>query len=362
MNTHQGHWNQTRFVVTVDTEADDAWLRPDRLALNNLGCIPRFQTLCERYGVVPTYLVAYECATRDEALSVLKPLSDQRRCEIGHHLHCWSTPPFQNESPRGIDRDWLHAYQYELPDSLFFEKAEALRSAIEQFYGLQPTSHRAGRWGIDLRTLNWLAENRFVVDSSVIPLHDLRKNAGRRAKGPDFTGFSYRPARVAWAAGRGSGLLEIPVSVELPGSLTARVCAAYLKGPLPGKRLASGLIRSAFLRGGRKFCPDPRYPLKYFDAFVEHAWRSGDPVINLSLHSSELSLGHSPFSRDAANTERVWAALETVFAAVLRLQIQCFTLSDAASLLNSGRFLPSAGSLQLLGEENQGERWCRADM
>ena len=63
-----------RFVVTVDTEADDAWSRPDSVELENIKEIDRFQELCLQYSVVPTYLLSYECATRDEALAIPTPV------------------------------------------------------------------------------------------------------------------------------------------------------------------------------------------------------------------------------------------------------------------------------------------------
>ena len=123
-----------RFVVTVDTEGDDAWSSPDDVRLENLRELPRFQDLCDEHAVVPTYLLAYECATRDEALSVLKPIADRGRCEIGHHLHVWTTPPFHREGPKGVDGEWIQAFQFQLPDSLFVEKAESLRQAIEKSF------------------------------------------------------------------------------------------------------------------------------------------------------------------------------------------------------------------------------------
>ena len=87
--------------------------------------------------------------------------------KIGHHLHVWSTPPFQNGGKDGIDHQWIHAFQFQLPDSLFMEKAERLRSAIEASFGKSPTSHRAGRWGVDQRTVDWLVGAGFVVDTSI---------------------------------------------------------------------------------------------------------------------------------------------------------------------------------------------------
>ena len=178
-----------RFVVTVDTEADDAWSRPDQLRLDNLKQLPRFQDLCDKFGIVPTYLLAYECAHRDEALSILKPLADSRRCEIGHHLHVWTCPPYQSTSGDGIDRDWILAHQFLLPDSLFVKKAERLRQEIETNFGRSPTSHRAGRWGIDQRTVDWLASAAFIVETSLRPTMRLPYSIGTHAS------TQYRPNR-----------------------------------------------------------------------------------------------------------------------------------------------------------------------
>ena len=144
--------------------------------------LERFQDLCDQYNVVPTYLLAYECATRDEALKILKPLSENRRCEIGHHLHVWTTPPFQRAGPTGVDLDWIHAFQFQLPDSLFTEKAECLRQAIEKNFGRSPTSHRAGRWGIDQRTVDWMASTGFIVETHGSS-RDRRLGTTRRCQG-----------------------------------------------------------------------------------------------------------------------------------------------------------------------------------
>ncbi len=90
------------FVVTVDTESDDAWEKPEIISLENLKEIPRFQELCEKYDVIPTYLLAYEFAARDEAISVLKPILDQRRCEIGHHFTHGQPHPFKKKITKKI--------------------------------------------------------------------------------------------------------------------------------------------------------------------------------------------------------------------------------------------------------------------
>ena len=204
---------QPIFVVTVDTEADDAWNSPELVKLSNMKQIPRFQELCESHGIIPTYLVTYECATRDEAIRVLEPLANNARAEIGHHLHVWTAPPFQSPSPADVDRCWLHAFQFELPPSLFEDKAESLRAKIEEVYGQSPTSHRAGRWGIDQRSIDWLCKSGFTVDSSVRPLVEIPNvNMPACAYHDDENPYNW----TASDEPTDGQLLEVPASIHRP--------------------------------------------------------------------------------------------------------------------------------------------------
>ncbi len=336
------------FIVTVDTELDDtcgrgpAWGRTERIELKNLAEIPRFQDLCERYGVIPTYLITYECTARDEAVSVLKPLSDAGNCEIGHHLHCWTTPPFQKEGASGVDSAWLHAYQSELPDSLFFEKSEVLYRAIEKVYGKRPTSHRAGRWGIDQRSIDWLIDNNFLVDSSVVPLTNYRKRSFGRTKGGSSF-YSAPQGPYLWYGGSinkkdNACLVEIPLTVDVPLGFLSRMCVRYIQQELPGSRLVDNIFRK--IGGGKKFRIDPRYPDGALSGIVDRVVNRGMPVLNLMLHSSELALGCSPFSRTKDDYELVWKRLEEVFKYIKNIGIMGSFLSGAVSLLeerNSSR-------------------------
>ena len=328
-----------RFVVTVDTEGDDAWSSPDDVRLENLRELPRFQDLCDEHAVVPTYLLAYECATRDEALSVLKPIADRGRCEIGHHLHVWTTPPFHREGPKGVDGEWIQAFQFQLPDSLFVEKAESLRQAIEKSFGRSPTAHRAGRWGIDQRTVDWLVGAGFVAETSM--------RTGIRLTGHDARGRSvpadralaaaeYEPRRnpYLWASsGRGApsaSLVELPATVDVPAGVAAsllRRCLAW-KGPLEAE-LARAYRR---LGGLRMLRPDPSYAPGELPRIMERAIRQGVTVVNLMLHSSELALHCSPFSKTRQGLESIWTHLGEAFRYARRCGIESAGLSTIARL------------------------------
>ena len=46
-------------LITIDTEGDRLWSRPTTVETRNAEYLPRFQSLCERYGFKPTYLTNY---------------------------------------------------------------------------------------------------------------------------------------------------------------------------------------------------------------------------------------------------------------------------------------------------------------
>src|SRR5262249_46255785 len=90
-------------LVGVDTEADDQWTLAGRkrLEVRNAERLPGLQALFESLGVRPSYLVTHEMATDKASAPVLRALAKSGRCEIGAHLHPWSSPPFRPEDLEG---------------------------------------------------------------------------------------------------------------------------------------------------------------------------------------------------------------------------------------------------------------------
>ncbi|MEX0729669.1 MAG: hypothetical protein WED00_11920 [Aquisalimonadaceae bacterium] len=335
-------WPVPLLVITVDTEADDAWGDPERIALKNVAEIPRFQDLCERHGAMTTYLVAYECATRDESLRILQPLVAQGRCEIGHHLHVWTTPPFAREHPRGVDAEWIAAYQYQLPEALFTAKADCLHAAIEDSFGVAPTAHRAGRWGVDQRTIDWLIRRGYAVDTSVTPITSWRRARCNGVAGPSFARHPRRPYLWAGSDAHADGhkdIVEIPVSVHWRGYAAIDLYCRSLDAGWAGAGLARRVLRR--LVAPRMVRPNPRYPLHTFTDALEQAVRRRVPVVNLMLHSSELAYGCSPSSATRDDLARVWERLALVLRRAGELGMKGTTLTSAALALRQ----PVAGSL-----------------
>jgi len=53
---------QPAFLVTIDTEGDNLWARSSVIEKRNAKYLPRFQKLCEKYGMRPTWLTNWEMA------------------------------------------------------------------------------------------------------------------------------------------------------------------------------------------------------------------------------------------------------------------------------------------------------------
>ena len=314
------------FIVTIDTEADNAWDNPTEINIENMKAIPRFQDLCEKYDITPTYLVAYECATRDEAIKVLKPILDRGKCEIGHHLHVWSTPPFQRDNGSGVDLDWIQAYQSELPDSLFFEKSEVLKKAIEENYGVSPKSHRAGRLGVDKRTIKWLMKNNFTVDSSILPLINYSDKEDRNSNGPNFY-FEENDPYILKDSGR--KIFEIPISIDdTPQTINCLLKIAVAFGIIES-RIAYKILRK--MGGGTSLVPSTDFTKEMYARTVEKHLLLRRPLVTLLLHSTEISFGHSPLTSTKEGLENYFNTLENTFNLAKKNGLQSKKLMDALS-------------------------------
>ena len=321
--------NPPIFIVTIDTESDDAWRNPAIIKLDNIKEIPRFQELCEKYEIMPTYLLTYECCAREEAVSVFKPLIDKGMCEIGHHLHIWTTPPFQKSNKsEDIDMEWIHGYQYELPDSLFEEKADSLKEKIEQSYGIKPISHRAGRFGIDQRTIDWLIKDNFIVDTSIYPLMDFSKHRGKGKEGPHFSDKHLLP--YVWKNTRQDFIIEIPVSVYYAFDFLK---TSFFRDNEIGKKICRRL------GAGRLLSLNTAYSINFNRKFIEYEINNKKPIINLMLHSSELALHCSPFTDTNENYKKVWLILENTFKTIREYNLKSLTLSKSSEFIKENILL-----------------------
>lgn len=279
-------------LVGVDTEADDQWSEAGRRALevSNAERLPALQALFDSFGVRPTYLVTHEMATREPARSILRELLRSGRCELGAHLHPWSSPPYREEDLAG-------RYPHQLPTELLERQLRELTEAVERELGARPVSYRAGRHGFDERSLRILEALGYRVDSSVDPLFNERRKGGRVFAGAPLEPYHPDPRDVRRPGA--SRLLEIPVSAATLPALPKPMEALYARlDPIPYRGMLKRLgLRPVWLRPSYSSLPDAC-------ALAGRLAARGASCLNFLFHSSELLPGGSPYHPDEASVGR----------------------------------------------------------
>ncbi len=300
------------FLVTIDTEGDNVWARRERVTTRNAACLPRFQALCEEYGLRPTYLTNWEMANSGDFQDFARDTITRDAAEIGMHLHAWDTPPIEPLT----EADHRHLpYLIEYPRELMAAKIEALTEKLRATFGVPVTSHRAGRWGFDAIYAQLLVDHGYRVDCSVTPDLSWASSPGdpRRGGGPDFTGFPTAPYLLDLEDIRRAGsspLLELPVTTfrQRHPSGVERLRRASRRSGLAERVVNRLFPRALWIRpNGRNGRQLPR--------LVERAASEGRAYVQFMLHSSEFLPGGSPTFRTARSVERLYADMERLFEA-----------------------------------------------
>ncbi len=297
------------FLVTVDTEGDNLWARPREITTRNAEFLPRFQALCERYGLRPTYLVTYEMARSPAFQEFGRDLLHRRAGEIGAHPHAWNNPPLV---PLTSDDLRFQPYLMEYPEPVMAQKLRVLTELLEDTFGVPMRSHRAGRWGLNETYARLLVQQGYLVDCSVTPHLSWRGHRGapHGPGGPDYRGFPEDPYFVDLEdisrPGR-SPLLEVPMTV-VPSGLPSLGVWRERAGSLPIVRRAL----NRFLPPVYWLRPDRRN-LAHMLRLVRQAAERARPHLEFMVHSSELMPGGSPLFPTADHVERLYRDLEVLF-------------------------------------------------
>ncbi len=279
-------------LVTIDTEPDDLWSKPGTISFDHLPMLRQLQELCRRHGLQPTYLVTHCVAGHPPSAAVLNELLQAGDCEIGAHLHAWTTPPEHDLDRRTTT---VYPYLYEYPVETQRAKLRRLVDQIGESFGVSPRSYRAGRWGLDSTSLDLLEELGFIVDSTVTPWFSWRERPGLTpgVTGPSFVSATlhpYHPGSGDPSLPGNRAILEVPVTTSLYGPLARGPFAPARDLWARGDRLARGirrvldrtrLARTLWLRP--QVCsPDEMLALS------RQVIAGGVPLLNIMFHSSEL--------------------------------------------------------------------------
>jgi hypothetical protein len=299
MNNHN-----PAFLITIDVEGDNLWSHPERITTNNSAFLPRFQKLCEKYQLKPTWLTNYEMAQCPVFTEFGQDVIKRNVGEIGMHLHAWNSPPQNGEGDRG------YYYLIECSKKVMKDKIGFLTNLLEEKFQRKMVSHRAGRWAFNSTYAQLLVEHGYLVDCSVTPFINWEGHLGdpKGSGGSDYSHFPRQPYLVDLDQidkPGSSSLLEIPVSiVERFSALHAKV------------RFTPSLIR----RGVRRFFPpvgwlrpNGRNREEMF-SILETARRQQWPCVEFMLHSSELMPKGSPNFLTPLSIDILYEDLELLFS------------------------------------------------
>ena len=334
-------------ILTVDVEEDmPDWKVKRVTTTQNIEALPAFTTRMSALGVRPTFLCDYPVVARPASADVLGNLAATTGCELGTHMHAWNTPPFDGDAERESAERNVAYYQSELAAPVFRDKLNTLHEAVTAVAGQTPTSYRAGRFGIDGRTLQEVVALGYRVDSSVIPLSEHRVDGGpdhRKApQGPYFPSASDVTRRGDLP------ILEIPLSIGLTRRLPRFLQRAFVR--MPRRTRLRGLLSRDYLGWvDYGWLYPARFDEETMCRVAATLVASEIPVLNVFLHSSELIPGASGRVHTDEDVQRVVRDCEALLTYCIgELGAQPATLSEAADVLvpvlraSSGRDLETA--------------------
>lgn len=282
-----------KLFITIDTEEDswdDYWSSSQ--SLDNVARIPVIQSLFDRYGAVPTYLVSYPVVKNEPASRILLDLYDKGRCEIGAHCHPWSTPPYVEE------KKIVNTMLSNLPYKILRDKIEMLHKAIVDKFKVCPICFRAGRWGFDSEVARAIYELGYQIDTSVTPCTDWTDHFGPNFWEAPSLPYRFNPANILVSSLNGY-LLEIPPTVGFLQN-NSRLCSRILKWLLHSRlsRLrVIGILDRLRILNRRWLSPETRYGHEMI-LLAKTLIQKGYKHLNMTFHSTSLLPGKSPFVRD----------------------------------------------------------------
>lgn len=297
------------FLITIDTEGDDLWGRPNTITTRNTAYLPRFQRFCEDFGFKPTWLTNYEMAMDPDFVRFGRDAARRGTAEIGMHLHAWNSPPL---TPLTRDDDHHQPYLMEYPPEVMEAKIDLMSRLLRERFEGPVVSHRAGRWALDSTYAKLLAQYGYLIDCSVAPHVSWAKVMGDPAGrgGSDYRHFPNHPYVMDLEHIDRPGvspILELPVSV-IRSRLHRWVPMAY-RIPL--------LRRWAWRHQPDLLWLYPTYRnLDDLLCLVREAVSTRRPYIELALHSSELMPAGGPNARDQASIDGLYRELQLLFTVV----------------------------------------------
>jgi hypothetical protein len=335
-----GDVGRPAFLITIDTEGDNLWSPQTTIQTENSRFLPRFQELCEKYGLKPTWLTNWEMVECPVYREFAADALARGQAEIGMHLHAWNTPPLD----RLTDNDFRRQpYLIQYPEPVMRQKIRAITDQIEDAFHVKMLSHRAGRWAFNESYAKLLVEHGYQVDCSVTPHVCWQHEYRPLSCTVDYRGFPedgyFADLDNISQQSDHSLLLELPMTildVERPWhlQLAANLASLHTFGERVANRLAptKWWLRPDSLNGERML------------ATLDIALDQQRDYVEFMLHSSELMPGGSPRFGSERKIERLYEDLERLFEKASQKFVG-MTLSDYRDRVVSQRHLETAPSI-----------------
>ncbi|MBL9093651.1 MAG: hypothetical protein JNL96_20710 [Planctomycetaceae bacterium] len=294
-------------TVTIDTEEEWDWNAgwPTGEPLStNVAALPRFQSLADDFGIAATYFVNYAVMADERACETMHQVAQHDRVEWGMHIHPWNTPPFTEERLVRPKESFLHNH----PDEVINAKLTTVYESFRK-QGLRPTSFRGGRYSSGGPIHTFLRDHGFLADASVLPLTTWPEEGA-----PNYRDRDLKPVRLAPRFEGDGPFWEIPLSLGFSRSpfrfyrsCYERIERSWLaKLRLIGISERLGLVRRIWLNFESDHCE------RYRDLLAALR-EQGVPHLCFTVHSSSLRAGPGPYTRSAADEERIFARIEDAF-------------------------------------------------
>ena len=310
--------NKPAFLITIDTEGDNLWGRPKTITTKNVAYLPRFQSLCEKYGLKPTWLTNYEMAISTQYQLFATDFLKRETGEVGMHLHAWNSPPLHTAL---TDDDMVyHPYLIEYPETVMAEKIHYLTTLLESVFGRKMRSHRAGRWAFNESYARLLDQHGYTVDCSVTPHVSWQRTKGhpQGMGGSDYRHFpesAYLMDLQAIHQAGNSHLLQVPVSIRATAFYSIRQTLRTWEDRWKPYCSLCFRISNRLLPEVVWLRPSG-HNLKAMLSLVQRVVHQQEPYAELILHSSELMPGGSPYFHSEEDISHLYDDLEILFAYV----------------------------------------------
>ena len=319
-----------KVLVTIDTEEAWDWSGPyptHDFSVEHINRLGEFQSVCDQYGIRPTYFTNHAVMADPRAAQVMADLDRHAGVEVGMHIHPWATPPYRIGHTVTSRDTYLHN-----------AGKDDIRSRLESVYsalgdaGIHPTSFRGGRYSSGGEIHRFLHEKGFTAECSVVPY-----TAWSEDGAPDFRHRDVFPVRLESDQQGSAPLWEIPLSMGFTHRPFGTWAAAFrlIEGsPLRHLRLIGiaerlGILRRVWLN----FEINDPYDWTPFLLLLQ---RMNVPCVTFTVHSSSLFAGSGPYTRTPEDEKRIFGQIARVFRQLNELNgFEPATASEAALFLEN---------------------------